>query len=131
MSGLHVLVTGAAGYVGSVLCERLLAAKHRLVLHPVGQPVHVTTARRLREDVAAGQRNLLVMLGSEASLELLEELPDWQIWWGANLGSTGEQLVAGPVQDVLPQVRAARVRARQEAGWVMDVYLLRAAGSDA
>jgi nucleoside-diphosphate-sugar epimerase len=30
MSGLQVLVTGAAGYVGSVLCERLLASGHRV-----------------------------------------------------------------------------------------------------
>lgn len=112
--------------VPGISAPQLLAARHRIVLHPVGAPVHVTTARRLRSTIEAGQSNVLVMLGSEASLDQLEELPDWNIWWGANLGSDGEQLVAGTVRDVLPQVRETRARARELAGWVMDVYLLRA-----
>lgn len=111
--------------VPGISAPQLLAARHRVVLHPIGAPVHVTTARRLRDTIDEGQRNVLVMLGSEASLDLLEKLPGWTIWWGANLGSAGEELVAGPVRDVLPQVRAARARARELAGWVMDVYLLR------
>ena len=41
---------------------QLLAARHRIVLHEVGQPVHVTTGRRLREAVDAGQDNIVVML---------------------------------------------------------------------
>lgn len=117
--------------VPGISAPQLLAARHRIVLHPVGVPVHVTTARRLRGSIDAGQRNVLVMLGSEASLDQLEELPGWSIWWGANLGSTGEQLVAGTVRDVLAQVRDARMRARELAGWVMDVYLLRAPEGDA
>lgn len=117
--------------VPGISAPQLLAARHRIVLHPVGAPVHVTTARRLRDTIDAGQRNVLVMLGSEASLDLLEGLPGWSIWWGANLGSAGEQLVAGVVRDVLPQVRESRARARDLAGWVMDVYLLRAPGGDA
>jgi len=112
--------------VPGISAPQLLAARHRIVLHPVGAPVHVTTARRLRDTVDDGQRNVLVMLGSETDLDLVAELPGWSIWWGANLGSTGEQLVAGTVRDVLPQVREARARARELAGWVMDVYLLRA-----
>lgn len=117
--------------VPGISAPQLLAARHRIVLHPVGAPVHVTTARRLRSTIEAGQRNVLVMLGSAANLDLLEELPGWSIWWGANLGSAGEQLVAGTLRDVLPQVRESRARARELAGWVMDVYLLRAPECDA
>ncbi|MEJ7635113.1 cobaltochelatase subunit CobN, partial [Aeromicrobium sp.] len=43
-----------------ISAPQLLAARHRIVLHDVGAPVHVTTARRLREDIAAGQTNLVV-----------------------------------------------------------------------
>lgn len=103
---------------------QLLAARHRIVLHEVGQALHVTTGRRLREAVDGGQDNIVVMLNRSVSLEGLE---DWSIWWGANLGTASEELVAGRVGDVLGEISVARARARDAAGWVMDVYLLRRA----
>lgn len=106
-----------------ISAPQLLAARHRIVLHPVGRPVHITTARRLREDVAAGQRNLCVMLTGSLDLTGLD---DWSIWWGANLGTDSEELAAGRVGDVAGHLEDARLRARQRVGWVMDVYLLRA-----
>lgn len=117
--------------VPGISAPQVLAARHRIVLHEVGEAMHLTTARRLPEAVLSGQRNIMVMLPSERSLDTLAELAhtelaDWQIWWGANLGATGEQLVAGRLGDVLPLVREARVRARTATGWVMDSYLLRA-----
>lgn len=109
--------------VAGISAPQLLAARHGIVLHEVGHPVHVTTARRLREAVDEGQRNLLVMLTGRLALDGLD---DWSIWWGANLGATSERLVAGRVGDVLDDLLVARSAARAEAGWVMDVYLLRA-----
>lgn len=105
-----------------ISAPQLLAAQHRIVLHPVGQPLHVTTARRLRDDIAAGQSNLCVMLNARLDLDGLE---DWSIWWGANLGTGSEELVAGRVGDVLPEIEEARIRAKNTAGWIMDIYLLR------
>ncbi|WP_159941412.1 MULTISPECIES: precorrin-6A synthase (deacetylating) [unclassified Nocardiopsis] len=105
-----------------ISAPQLLAARHRIVLHGVGRPVHVTPARRLNEAVAAGQDNIVVMLGSGPVFEGLEE---WSVWWGANLGTDTEELVAGRVGDVLPAIGAARARARERAGWVMDAALLR------
>lgn len=106
-----------------ISAPQLLAARHRIVLHPVGMPVHVTTARRLREAIGFGQTNIIVMLGGRFGLDGLE---DWSIWWGANLGTDAEELVAGRVGDVLEVLDSARARAKAAAGWVMDVYLLRA-----
>jgi len=106
-----------------ISAPQLLAARHRIVLHAVGQPVHITTARRLRADIAAGQRNLVVMLGAALDADGLD---DWSIWWGANLGAPSEELVAGRVGDVRTSIEAARARARETAGWVMDLSLLRA-----
>jgi precorrin-6A synthase len=102
---------------------QVLAARHRIVLHDVGHPVHVTTGRRLLEAVEQGQTNIVVMLNR--SLEPLDELGDWQIWWGANLSTPEEKLVAGRVADALPAIEAARTAVKESAGWVMDVYLLR------
>jgi precorrin-6A synthase len=104
---------------------QLLAARHRLVLHEVGQALHVTTARRLREALDQGQDNIVVMLNRVIELDGLE---DWQIWWGGNLGTPSEELVAGRVGDVLAEVEAARVRLKEAAGWVMDIFLLRRNG---
>jgi len=119
------VVTGRE-VVPGVSAPQLLAARHGIVLHEVGRPVHVTTARRLREAVDQGQDNVVVMLGSGTELDALApDLADWSIWWGANLGRPEETLVAGRVGDVHTQLVAAREQVRWDAGWVMDVYLLR------
>lgn len=102
---------------------QLLAARHRIVLHEVGQPILVTTARRLREAVEAGAENLLVMLTATFDVTGLD---DWQIWWGANLGTESEALIAGRVADVTEEITASRAAVKDASGWVMDVYLLRA-----
>jgi precorrin-6A synthase len=109
-----------------ISAPQLLAARHRIVLHEVGRPLHVTTGRLLREAVDAGLDNIAVLLNSRLELDGLE---DWQIWWGANLGTSDEVLVAGVVGEVLGDIEKARVAVKGAAGWVMDVYLLRKPGS--
>lgn len=105
---------------------QLLAARHRMVLHRVGEPVLVTTGRRLVESVAAGHENIVVMLdGQLTCLGLVQQ--DWQIWWGANLGADGEVLLAGRLDQVAAGILAAREAVRAGTGWVMDTYLLRRA----
>lgn len=101
----------------------LLAARHRVVLHEVGRPVLVTTGRRLADEVAAGHDNLVVMLDGRLQATLLAGA--WDIWWGANLGSPHEELVAGRLTEVVGEIEAARARAKAADGWVMDTYLLR------
>lgn len=105
-----------------ISAPQLLAARHRIVLHEVGRPVHITTGRRLEEAVAAGHDNIVAMLNSQLDLSAVGE---WTIWWGANLGAAGERLVTGRVSDVVDEIAAARDAARAEAGWVMDIFLVR------
>ena len=81
----------------------LLAARHRVVLHEVGRPVLVTTGRRLADEVAAGHDNLVVMLDGRLQAAALEG--EWDIWWGANLGSPHEELVAGRLAAVVERSR--------------------------
>jgi len=118
--------------VPGVSALQLLAARHRVVLHEVGRPLLVTTGRRLLAD-ARDHDNLVVFLDGDLTCRGLEG--DWRIWWGANLGTPSERLVAGPLADApgVPGVVAALERAREQAragaGWVMDTYLLRRPGT--
>ena len=122
----RILARGNVAFEWDVLpgisALQLLAARHRIVLHEVGQPILITTGRRLADAVADGADNVLVMLSGSIDLTGLD---DWQIWWGANVGTSSEQLVAGRVEDVAAQIADARASAKAESGWVMDVYLLR------
>ncbi|UXA18417.1 precorrin-6A synthase (deacetylating) [Mycobacterium sp. SMC-4] len=108
-----------------ISAPQLLAARHRMVLHEVGRPVHVTTGRRLQEAVAAGLDNIIVMLNPPPHRLDFTGLQDWTIWWGANLGTPGEQLLTGRLASVLPQIAQARAAAEARDGWVMDLFLIR------
>ena len=87
--------------------------------------VAVTRRERMREieeKIAQGQENVVVMLNRVIELPGLD---DWSIWWGANLGTPHEELVAGRVATVLPDIHAARERVAERAGWILDIFLLR------
>ncbi len=108
-----------------VSAPQLLAARHRIVLHGVGRPVHITTGRRLQEAVATGLDNIVAMLNPPPQRLDFTGLHDWTMWWGANLGATGERLLTGRLGDVMPAVAEARTAAEAQDGWVMDLFLVR------
>jgi precorrin-6A synthase len=121
-SGVAVEVTVVPG-ISSV---SLLAARHKIALNRVGQPVHITTGRRLLAEYVPALGDVVVMLdGDLACAGLVEQHPDLEIFWGAQLGLADEALVRGRLADVLPEIRARRDAVRAARGWVMDTYLLR------
>lgn len=113
--------------IPGVTSVQALAARHRMVLHRIGEPVHITTGRRLREDGLSG--STVVMLDGDCSFT---EVPgdDVHIWWGAYLGMPDETLIEGPLRAVEKEIVERRTRLRADKGWIMDVYLLRPGAGD-
>lgn len=108
-----------------------LAAAHGIVLHRVGEPVHVTTGRRLVEEwsraEAAGLElgTFVVMLdGHLHCRELAASHPSTVIHWGAYVGMPQQELRSGRLADVIDEIVELRTRLRETHGWVMDVYAL-------
>lgn len=98
-----------------------LAARHRIPLNDIGQPIRITTGRRL---TAQDLDNVVVMLDAHCAFEaFVDENVD--IYWGAYIGTPDEILIAGKLSEVCEQIRQARSAARARKGWVMDTYLLR------
>jgi precorrin-6A synthase len=50
---------------------------------------------------------------------------DYDIFWGAYLGTKEEILVSGKLADVKSEIADKRAKARAANGWIMDTYLLR------
>lgn len=104
---------------------QMLAAAHRISMTRVGQPLQVTTGRRL---AASGFPpccdDIVVMLDGDCSFRLLDPT-GVTIYWGAHLGSRHQMLISGELAAVAREIVAARSLARARRGWVMDTYLLR------
>ena len=108
---------------------QLLAARHKIVLNRVGQPIHVTTGRRLLDEYSPTLGDVVVMLdGDLACGRLAGRFGDLTIYWGAQLGLPDEAVVSGRLSEVIDDIRAKRAAVRQSRGWVMDTYLLRTSG---
>ena len=105
---------------------QLLAARHKIVLNRVGQPVHVTTGRRLLDEYSPALGDVVVMLDGELACSgLVEQFGDLVIYWGAQLGLSDEVLISGRLSKVIEEIRSRRAAVRESRGWVMDTYLLR------
>lgn len=102
-----------------------LAAAHGLILNRVGEPVLITTGRRLAErGMPADVPDVVVMLDGRCAFAGLPDT-DLDIYWGAYLGTPREILVAGDLRAVAEEIVDRRTAARAEVGWIMDTYLLR------
>jgi precorrin-6A synthase len=107
--------------IPGITAIQALTARHRIPLNDVGEPVLITTGRRLRAEGLSGAA--VVMLDGDCAF--LGCPPETKIWWGAYLGTPNEVLVAGTVGEVGEHVAAVRAEARARHGWIMDTYLLR------
>lgn len=109
-----------------------LCAAHGIVLNTIGDPVIITTGRRLAQDFPKGDETVVVMLDDGTGLAALlvraaagELERPLHIYWGAYLGTADEMLIAGRLDEVGPEILSARAEARARKGWVMDIYLVR------
>ena len=102
-----------------------LAAAHGIVLHEIGEPVHITTGRRLVTEWTPALGVVVVMLdGHLACRDLVPIAPDLQIHWGAYVGMPQQELRSGRLADVIDEIVKVRAALRERHGWVMDVYAL-------
>ncbi|QDO99499.1 precorrin-6A synthase (deacetylating) [Ferrovibrio terrae] len=103
-----------------------LTAQHRTTLNTVGQPVEITTGRRLTEGGFPPRTDsVFVMLDGDETYRHFAEDDSLDIYWGAYVGTPDEILIAGRLKDVAGQIAQARAAAKKTHGWIMDSYLLR------
>jgi precorrin-6A synthase len=123
----QVAATGAVAFtvevVPGISAVQALAARHRIPLHRVGAPVHITTGRRLAEGWPPGVDDVVVMLDGSCAFRSLDP-GGLTIHWGAYLGTPDEILVAGPLAEVADEIVRVRAVARARKGWMFDTYLL-------
>jgi precorrin-6A synthase len=104
---------------------QVLVARHRLPLNRIGEPIHITTGRRLSAGMPAGQDNVVVMLDAGFAAAELPDASRIQVYWGAYLGTDSEVLISGRLDEVGAFIRQRKAELRAEKGWIMDTYLLR------
>jgi precorrin-6A synthase len=109
--------------IPGIASPQALAASHRIVLNGIGEPVRITTGRRLAASPPAAGESVVVMLDDGTALSNVDD--DVMVWWGACLGTADEAIVAGRIGDVREAIVARRAALRAAKGWVMDICLLR------
>jgi precorrin-6A synthase len=110
--------------IPGVTSVQALAAAHRVPLNRIGEPVHITPARRLAGGLPEGLDSAVVMLDSGFTAAGFEDRA-LTVFWGAYLSTPDETLISGPLADVADQITATRAALRERHGWIMDTYLVR------
>jgi precorrin-6A synthase len=114
--------------IPGVTSVQALAAAHRIPLNRVGEPIHITPARRLAQlpepGLPDGLDSAVVMLDRGFTAADFSE-PGLSVFWGAYLGTADETVISGPLAEVADEIIAARAELRERHGWIMDTYLVR------
>jgi precorrin-6A synthase len=112
--------------IPGITSVQALAAEHKIALNPIGEPVHITTGRKLLEGLPGGVDTAVVMLDNGSGLRALIN-EDVDIFWGAFLGTPDQILISGKLKECVDAIEEARAEERERKGWIMDTYLLRRA----
>ncbi|GFM88416.1 precorrin-6A synthase [deacetylating] [Pseudomonas cichorii] len=110
--------------IPGITSVQALVARHRVPLNRIGEPIRITTGRRLAAMPESELDNVVVMLDAHCTFERFVG-QGLDIYWGAYLGTPDEILLSGPLDQVCGQIRRLRDEARSRKGWIMDTYLLR------
>lgn len=114
--------------IPGITSVQALTARHRIPLNQLGEPVHITTGRLLKDEAVASGTNIVVMLDGEQAFEHIAD-DDVEIFWGAYLGTDHEILLNGKLRELRETIKDVRERERKRRGWIMDTYLLRKTGA--
>lgn len=110
--------------VPGVTAIQVLTAAFAIPLNTIGNPITITTGRRLAEGWPEGADSVVVMLDGRKAFGQID--PDGvHIYWGAYVGMDRQILIEGALGAVRDEIARVRDEARARHGWVMDVYLLR------
>jgi precorrin-6A synthase len=127
----RILARGTVAFTYTVIpgvtSVQALAAAHRVPLNRIGEPIHITPARRIADGLPEGLDSAVVMLDSGFTAAQLDD-PGLTVFWGAYLSTPDETLIHGPLQEVAAEITATRAALRTRHGWIMDTYLLRRDG---
>ena len=108
--------------IPGISAVQALAARHKIPLNRIGEPVLLTTGRRAMLGLPADVDSVILLDGDQA----FAHVPgDYDIFWGAYLGTPDEILISGRLSDVKNEIATKRAAARRSHGWIMDTYLLR------
>lgn len=114
--------------IPGITAVQALAARHRIPLNRIAEPVALTTGRKIAEGFPADIDSVVVLLDGEDTYRRFADAEahgDMEIYWGAYLGTPDEILISGKVADVAAEIHRRRHEARQRNGWIMDTYLMR------
>ncbi len=108
--------------IPGITAVQALAARHGIALNHIGEPVLLTTGRKAMLGLPQGIDSVILLDGDQA----FAHVPgDYDIFWGAYLGTKDEILISGHLSEVKAEIEKVRAEARQTHGWIMDTYLLR------
>ena len=115
--------------IPGITAVQALTAAHKTTLNAIGEPVMITTGRRLARDGMPAEGTTAVMLDDGSGLAALAGSAA-HIRWGAYLGTPDQVLISGRISEVGARILETRQRERARKGWIMDTYLLSHRGSD-
>lgn len=111
--------------VPGITSIQALTAGHAITLNELAEPFLVTTGRRLRENGWPQQVNTVVVMLDKGGAFTCIDSQGIDIWWSAYAGMPQEIKIAGPLPAVAEHIVQTRATAREQHGWIMDIYLMR------